>query len=68
MCYYPTIRAAFYDFAEKNEWAVVPGTESMIWQGIVWQILWTESLDVLGSTGEVIEDVRRLVAELTMAN
>lgn len=40
----------------------------MIWQGIVWQILWTESLDVLGSTGEVIEDVRRLVAELTMAN
>lgn len=30
MCYYPTIRAAFYDFAEENERAVVPGTESMI--------------------------------------
>lgn len=65
MCYHPTIRTAFYDFAEKNGWTVIPGTESMIWQGVVQQILWTESLNVLQDT-ESIQDVRQLVAEHTV--
>lgn len=62
MCYHPTIRTAFYDFAEENGWTVIPGTETMIWQGVVQQILWTESMDVLESTS-CIEDIRRLIAE-----
>lgn len=65
MCYHPAIRTAFYDFAEENGWTVIPGTESMIWQGVVQQILWTESLDVLQDT-ESIDDVRQLVAEHTV--
>jgi quinate dehydrogenase len=42
MCYHPIPRTAFYDAAEKKGWKVLPGTESMIYQGVAQQVLWAE--------------------------
>ncbi|OJJ79288.1 shikimate dehydrogenase family protein [Aspergillus glaucus CBS 516.65] len=41
MCYHPKIRTSFLDFAEDAGWTVIPGTEALLWQGIVQQILWS---------------------------
>lgn len=56
MCYHPRIRMSFLDFAEAAGWTVIPGTEALLWQGIVQQILWTES-EVASSAA--IEEARR---------
>ncbi|CAI4217662.1 unnamed protein product [Parascedosporium putredinis] len=42
MCYHPNIVTEFYKTAEDNGWQVIPGTESMIYQGIAQQVLWME--------------------------
>lgn len=42
MCYHPHPITAFYKLSENNGWAVIPGTEAMIHQGIAQQVLWAE--------------------------
>jgi quinate dehydrogenase len=42
MCYHPQPRTAFFELAEEAGWKVLPGTESMIYQGVAQQVLWTE--------------------------
>ncbi|KAJ5107323.1 NAD(P)-binding protein [Penicillium angulare] len=42
MCYHPKPRTAFFDLGERAGWKVLCGTESMIWQGVAQQVLWTE--------------------------
>ncbi|KAJ4371148.1 hypothetical protein N0V83_004364 [Neocucurbitaria cava] len=42
MCYHPNPRTTFYNRAEAKGWKVLPGTESMIYQGVAQQVLWTE--------------------------
>ncbi|KAK7701827.1 hypothetical protein SLS57_011589 [Botryosphaeria dothidea] len=42
MCYHPKIFTEFYTLAEGNGWKVLPGTESMIHQGIAQEVLWME--------------------------
>lgn len=42
MAYHPNPITAFYLLAQENEWNVLPGTESMIYQGIAQQSLWME--------------------------
>lgn len=42
MCYHPKIVTSFYGLAENNGWKVIPGTESMIHQGIAQEALWME--------------------------
>lgn len=42
MCYHPKIVTRFYALAEKENWRVLPGTESMIYQGIAQEVLWME--------------------------
>lgn len=59
MCYHPKIRTSFLNFAEYAGWTVIPGTEALLWQGIVQQILWTESEEVASSAA--IEEARRVV-------
>lgn len=43
MCYHPEPKTAFYMLAEEAGWKVLPGTESMIYQGVAQQVLWTET-------------------------
>lgn len=59
MCYHPKIRTSFLDFSEDAGWTVIPGTEALLWQGIVQQILWTESEEVASSAA--IEEARRVI-------
>lgn len=40
MCYHPKIFTEFYTLAEGNSWKVLPGTKSMIHQGIAQEVLW----------------------------
>jgi quinate dehydrogenase len=42
MCYHPRIRTSFYELSEREGWAVIPGTEAMIYQGVAQQVLWAE--------------------------
>ncbi|KAJ4253916.1 hypothetical protein NW762_010314 [Fusarium torreyae] len=42
MCYHPKIVTSFYQLAENNGWKVLPGTVSMVHQGIAQEILWME--------------------------
>lgn len=42
MCYHPNPVTSFFDEAVKAGWTVLPGTESMIYQGVAQQTLWTE--------------------------
>ena len=42
ICYHPRPKTAFFELAEKAGWKVLPGTESMIYQGVAQQVLWTE--------------------------
>lgn len=61
MCYHPRIRTSLYEFAEQNGWKVVPGTVSMIWQGIAQHILWTENefpdiRSIAQRLGEIVEE------------
>jgi len=44
MCYHPSSKTAFAGLAVENGWEVIPGTESMIHQGVAQQILWREEL------------------------
>ncbi|BAE65860.1 hypothetical protein BDV35DRAFT_405774 [Aspergillus flavus] len=46
MCYHPRVQTSFYQFAERNGWRVISGTEAMIWQGVAQHILWTEKGEV----------------------
>ncbi|KAB8217137.1 hypothetical protein BDV33DRAFT_233001 [Aspergillus novoparasiticus] len=46
MCYHPRVHTSFYQFADRNGWRVIPGTEAMIWQGVAQHILWTEKGEV----------------------
>lgn len=41
MCYHPNPHTAFFDAAERKGWKVLSGTESMIYQGVAQQVLWT---------------------------
>ena len=43
MCYHPEPKTTFFKLAEKAGWKVLPGTESMIYQGVAQQVLWTET-------------------------
>jgi quinate dehydrogenase len=43
MCYHPEPQTSFYKLAQAAGWKVLPGTESMIYQGVAQQVLWTES-------------------------
>ena len=43
MCYHPEPKTAFYKLGEEAGWKVLPGTESMIYQGVAQQMLWTET-------------------------
>lgn len=42
MCYHPKPRTAFFNLGERAGWKMLYGTESMIWQGVAQQVLWTE--------------------------
>lgn len=42
MCYHPNPVTEFYRLSEGNGWRVIPGTESMIHQGVAQQVLWAE--------------------------
>lgn len=42
MCYHPKPETEFYNISKEAEWEVIHGTESMIWQGVAQQVLWTE--------------------------
>ncbi|KAM0542721.1 hypothetical protein ACHAPJ_012654 [Fusarium lateritium] len=42
MCYHPNIITWFYHLAESNGWKVLPGTVSMVHQGIAQEVLWME--------------------------
>lgn len=42
MCYHPNLVTGFYRLCEASGWSVVPGTESMMRQGVVQQVLWCE--------------------------
>ncbi|KAJ5966268.1 NAD(P)-binding protein [Penicillium waksmanii] len=42
MCYHPRPHTAFFNLGERAGWKMLCGTESMIWQGVAQQILWTE--------------------------
>lgn len=56
MCYHPRIRALFLDFAEDAGWTVIPGTQALLWQGIV---LWMESEEVASTAA--IAEARRVI-------
>lgn len=59
MCYHPMPRTTFFDLAERAGWKVLYGTESMIWQGVAQQILWTE----LPFERFNLDEAARLIAE-----
>lgn len=61
MCYHPNIRTSLYDYAEKNGWYVIPGTEAMIWQAVAQQVLWTEN--VVDNELSTVEDLKKIVSE-----
>jgi quinate dehydrogenase len=61
MCYRPQIRTAFYESSERNGWTVLPGTESMIWQGVAQQVLWAEKERAEGDLG--IEEARKTIKD-----
>jgi quinate dehydrogenase len=42
MCYHPKPKTEFFGLCMDAGWKVMDGTETMIWQGITQQILWTE--------------------------
>ncbi|KAH8883733.1 NAD-P-binding protein [Thozetella sp. PMI_491] len=42
MCYHPNPVTAFFSEAAAAGWKVLPGTESMIYQGVAQQVLWAE--------------------------
>lgn len=63
MCYHPNIVTEFYKKAEDNGWQVIPGTESMIYQGIAQQVLWMEKpSDQIPSEGAKIAVAKALAA------
>jgi quinate dehydrogenase len=59
MCYHPKLRTAFFDAAEKAGWMVLPGTESIIYQAVAQQVLWTE----LPLETFKLDEVKRVVSE-----
>ncbi|KAH7166414.1 NAD-P-binding protein [Dactylonectria macrodidyma] len=42
MCYHPNIITDFYELSESKGWKVIPGTVSMIHQGVAQEVLWME--------------------------
>ncbi|VUC26020.1 unnamed protein product [Clonostachys rosea] len=42
MCYFPRPRTELYELGASAGWAMIYGTEAMIWQGVAQQILWSE--------------------------
>ncbi|KAJ5722020.1 NAD(P)-binding protein [Penicillium malachiteum] len=42
MCYHPRPRTMFFELGDRAGWKMLYGTESMIWQGVAQQVLWTE--------------------------
>ncbi|CAI7593408.1 unnamed protein product [Penicillium bialowiezense] len=59
MCYHPSPRTAFFNLGERAGWKVLYGTESMIWQGVAQQVLWTE----LPFGRFNLDEAARLIAE-----
>lgn len=53
------IRTSFLGFAEDAGWTVISWTGALLWQGIVQQILWTESEEIASSAA--IEEARRVI-------
>lgn len=59
MCYHPKPRTEFYNLGERAGWNMLYGTESMIWQGVAQQVLWSE----LPLGGFKLESAHKAVAD-----